>query len=340
VPRFNRLRQGRITAECYNFGDAWRKTAGSLVSTPRRQRHIQGTGLELFLTERGDAGRPTVVLIHGFPDTSAVWEPVADLLATDFHVVTYDVRGAGRSDVPRRRADYALPVLVADLAAVVHAVSPGAPVHLVAHDWGSIQGWEAVTTGRLAHYFASYTSISGPPIDQAGLWMRRHLTRHPADLRLVARQALHSWYVAYFHLPLLPKIASGGGRTQRLWASALHRVEGAATDATWPAPTFGADFAHGVELYRANIRERFRHPTVGHTDLPVQVIIPTKDRYVLPALLDGLETWTALMWKRPVDAGHWVIRTNPNDVTGWIREVIDFVEDGSESATLQRSRVA
>jgi hypothetical protein len=72
----------------------------------------------------------------------------------------------------------------------------------------------------------------------------------------------------------------------------------------------------------------------------VQVIIPTKDRYVLPALLDGLETWTALMWKRPVDAGHWVIRTNPNDVTGWIREVIDFVEDGSESATLQRSRVA
>jgi pimeloyl-ACP methyl ester carboxylesterase len=303
-------------------------------------RRIQAAGLELFLTERGDVGRPTVLLIHGFPDTSAVWMPVADLLAQDFHVVTYDVRGAGQSDVPRRRSDYALPILVADIAAVMDEVSPTAPVHLVAHDWGSIQGWEAVTSDRLRGRFASYTSISGPPIDHAGLWARRHLTRNVADLRLLLRQALHSWYIAYFRLPFLPKLATLGTRNQRLWAGALHRIENVPTDASWPAPTFGTDFAHGVELYRANIAARFRHPTLGHTDTPVQLVVPLRDRYVTPALLEGLEEWASLMWRREVDAGHWVIRAQPAEVCRWVREAVAFVEDGTESSDLRHGRVA
>src|ERR1700691_2096541 len=103
------------------------------------RRRIRGSGLDLALSERGDRARPTVVLVHGFPNTSGVWEPVARRLSERFHVVAYDVRGAGDSDVPDRRADYTLPVLVEDMAAVIAAVSPAAPVHLVAHDWGSIQ---------------------------------------------------------------------------------------------------------------------------------------------------------------------------------------------------------
>src|SRR5580698_3078420 len=128
-------------------------------------RRIRGAGLELSLTERGDASRPTVLLVHGFPDTSAVWTPLARLLASDFHVVTYDVRGAGQSDIPQHRHDYDLSLLVDDMAAVADAVSPDAPVHLVAHDWGSIQGWEAVTSDLLAGRIESFTSISGPPLD-------------------------------------------------------------------------------------------------------------------------------------------------------------------------------
>ena len=177
----------------------------NVKTAPVTERRIEGAGLELALTERGDAARPAVVLVHGFPDTSAVWNPVAELLADDFHVVTYDVRGAGRSDVPGRRADYALSNLVDDLAAVIDAVSPDAPVHLVAHDWGSIQAWEAVTTDRLAGRFASYTSISGPPIDHAALWARSHRSLRSGGLRPALRQAVHSWYIAFFHLPVLPE---------------------------------------------------------------------------------------------------------------------------------------
>src|ERR1700691_3532985 len=100
------------------------------------RRRIRGSGLDLALSERGDPSRPTVVLVHGFPNTSGVWEPVARHLSPRFHVVAYDVRGAGDSDAPETRAGYALPVLVEDIAAVIDAGSPGAPVHLVAHDRG------------------------------------------------------------------------------------------------------------------------------------------------------------------------------------------------------------
>jgi pimeloyl-ACP methyl ester carboxylesterase len=306
------------------------------VTTDRR---VEGAGLSLFVSERGERAGTTVVLVHGFPDTSAVWEPVAERLATELHVVTYDVRGAGRSDVPSSRKGYALRLLVEDLAAVVAASSPDAPVHLVAHDWGSIQGWEAVTTKSLAERFASYTSLSGPPLDHAALWARRHRTLHPSDLALAVRQALHSWYIAYFHLPVVPELMFHNRRASRWWAAALHRIERVPTDAEWPAPTFGEDFAHGIELYRANVRGRMRHPEAGHTDVPVQLIVPRRDRYVTPALLDGLEDWTSLMWRRPVDGGHWVIRTDPEMVAASVREVVSYVEDGMESDSLRAVRL-
>ena len=76
-----------------------------------------------------------------------------------------------------------------------------------------------------------------------------------------------------------------------------------------------------------------------HTDVPVQLLVPLRDRYVRPTLLSGLETWASLMWRRPVDAGHWVIRTNPDDVARWVREVVAYVEDGTETADLRRWRV-
>ena len=295
--------------------------------------------MDLAVTEMGDRGRPTVLLVHGFPDTSAVWAPVAQLLASGgFHVVAYDVRGAGASGVPDKRSDYALPALIEDMAAVINEVSPDAPVHLVGHDWGSIQGWEAVTGTRLAGRIASFTSISGPPLDHAALWARRHRTWHLDDLRVAMRQATHSWYIAAFHLPLLPELVTGGVRAHRRLSDALRRW-GQGSREPPARSTRACDVAHGLELYRANVRQRFRHPTARYTETPVQIIVPMADRYVTPPLLDGLEDWSSMVWRRESDAGHWIIRTHPVDVATWVREVVAFVEDGSEATDLARSRV-
>ena len=308
---------------------------------PAIQRRVRGHGVDLAVTELGDRGAPTVVLIHGFPDTSAVWAPVAQLLATGgFHVVAYDVRGAGDSGVPNTQSGYALPVLVEDLAAVITEVSPDAPVHLVGHDWGSIQGWEAVTSELLAGRIASFTSISGPPLEHAALWARGHRTRRLSDLRLAIRQAAHSWYIAVFHLPLLPELVTAGVRIRHAVSAALHGW-GRSSDEPQPQrSTLGEDFAHGLGLYRANVRPKFRRPTTRYTDTPVQLVVPMADRFVTPALLDGLENWSSLVWRRESDAGHWIIRTHPDQIARWVHEVIAFVEEGTEAVELSRSRIA
>lgn len=126
------------------------------------QRWVTSGTVQLAVREEGAPENPTVVLLHGYPDTGAVWDEVTERLRHRFHVVTYDVRGAGDSTVPGDEAAYALPELVGDLHAVIDAVSPARPVHLVGHDWGSIQGWDAVTSSALDGRIASFTSISGP----------------------------------------------------------------------------------------------------------------------------------------------------------------------------------
>jgi pimeloyl-ACP methyl ester carboxylesterase len=304
------------------------------------RRRVRGRGVDLAVTERGDRRRPTVVLIHGFPNTSAVWAPVAHLLAGQgFHVVAYDVRGAGDSGAPHGQSGYALPVLMEDLAAVIAEVSPDAPVHLVGHDWGSIQGWEAVTSELLAGHIASFTSISGPPVEHAALWARAHRTRRLADLRLAIRQAAHSWYIALFHLPLLPECVTAGVRVKHAASAALRRWNGNSDEPQPRRSTLGEDFAHGLGLYRANVRQRLRHPEMRHTDTPVQLVVPMADRYVTPALLDGLENWSSLVWRRESEAGHWIIATHSDQIAQWVREVVVFVEEGSEADDLSRSRI-
>jgi len=251
---------------------------------------------------------PAVVLVHGYPDDHGVWNRVAGKLSEDFFVVTYDVRGAGRSFKPRRLRAYKLSRLAADLAAVIQAVSPAEPIHLVGHDWGSIQCWEAVTSPEISPYLHSFTTISGPCLDHVGHGLRKR-GAFPGQTR-------RSWYIAAFHLPLLAPLGWRMGLA-RVWPWLLRRVEGV----TAPAhPTRAGDAARGVSLYRANVIPRFLRPGKRYTNVPVQLIVPLRDRYVTPALACAALPWLNRHRRREVEAGHWVNLSHPDWLAARIRE--------------------
>jgi NAD(P)-dependent dehydrogenase (short-subunit alcohol dehydrogenase family)/pimeloyl-ACP methyl ester carboxylesterase len=298
-------------------------------------RTVNSGGVNLVVHERGDTTAPTVILVHGYPDTSSVWNEVAARLEERFHVVSYDVRGAGESDAPRRQADYELALLAADLQAVIDAVSPGRPVHLVAHDWGSIQTWESVTDQDAQERIASYTTVSGPSLDHVGFWMRDKSQR---STRQLLRQGMKSWYIGAFHTPIAPLL----WRTilSKSFGPAIARMEGLPPATDYPSPTLGADGARGVKLYRANVRPRLRHPRERPTDVPVQVIVATKDRYVTPAIALSSKPWVSRLWVREVQTGHWVPRKAPDAMAQAITEFVDHIEGGPESRTLRRFRAS
>ena len=114
-----------------------------------------------------DPQRPTVLAIHGYPDNHHLWDGVAAELGGRYNFVAYDVRGAGESERPSGRSGYRFPQLISDVGAVIDSLGVG-QVHLLAHDWGSIQGWAAVTDDVVMSKVASLTSISRPHLNYAG----------------------------------------------------------------------------------------------------------------------------------------------------------------------------
>ncbi|TDE29127.1 SDR family oxidoreductase [Actinomadura sp. 6K520] len=304
-------------------------------ASPVTRRRVRGDGVDLAVYEQGDRSRPTVLLVHGYPDTHAVWDEVAERLAGRFHVVRYDVRGAGASSRPAGRRRYAFEYLMADMQSVLDATAPDRKVHLVGHDWGSIQSWEAVCT--MPDRFASFTSISGPCLDHAGHWMRRNLTRPaPSNLRRAAGQAARSWYIYLFQTPLLPELMWRAGFS-RVFTRALELGEGIPARPGHPAKSLARDGASGTGLYRANMVRRLRRPLDRRTDVPTQVIVPTGDLFVSPHLVGGLARRVPNLSIRSVAAGHWVPRSHPDAVARWIGEHITGVQGGPLSAAESRA---
>lgn len=60
-----------------------------------RDERIPVGEVEIACTIRGSG--PAVLLLHGFPQTRAMWRPIAAQLATRFTVVAADLRGYGAS---------------------------------------------------------------------------------------------------------------------------------------------------------------------------------------------------------------------------------------------------
>jgi pimeloyl-ACP methyl ester carboxylesterase len=57
-------------------------------------------GLDIFYREAGPADAPTVLLLHGFPSSSRMWEPLLPLLADKYHLIAPDYPGFGHSTAP------------------------------------------------------------------------------------------------------------------------------------------------------------------------------------------------------------------------------------------------
>ncbi|WP_280232824.1 alpha/beta fold hydrolase [Nocardia cyriacigeorgica] len=146
---------------------------------PDRQWTIRVDDIELAGYEWGAPTAEPLVLIHGASDTHRAWEQVAATLADEFRVITYDVRGHGRSGTPSGLGAYRLDRLAEDLYTVLETVSPDRPAHLAGHGWGAMQGWEAVADPRAGTRIASFTALSAPHLDHIGLWLRqlRYRTR-------------------------------------------------------------------------------------------------------------------------------------------------------------------
>lgn len=261
----------------------------------------------------GDISKPALVLVHGYPDHQEVWKNVIVYLP-DYFIVTYDVRGAGDSSIPKYIRDYRLERLSMDLEEVVNAVLPAQSFHLVAHDWGSIQSWESVTDPRFEGRILSFTTISGTCLDHAAFWMRNQFKHNRSRF---FKQLSKSWYIAMFQLPWLAPTAWNFFNPER-WGKIIRELEG--KEGLPLNQNIVKDGKYGVGLYRANFIPRLLKPRERYAICPVQAIVLKRDNFVSPQLVDEMPKWVQTFSRVELDANHWAILSQPKLIAESIRE--------------------
>jgi pimeloyl-ACP methyl ester carboxylesterase len=138
----------------------------------------------------GPEGGELVLLLHGFPQTSASWrEQITALGAAGYRAVAPDQRGYSPRARPIELAAYAMPELVGDVIGFADALG-AERFHLVGHDWGGAVAWQVA--GRHPDRLHTLAVVSTP---------------HPEALRRAYRgdlggdQAQRSGYMTFFRQP-------------------------------------------------------------------------------------------------------------------------------------------
>ncbi len=107
-------------------------------------------GITLHCRTRGDAGRPVLVFLHGFPEGAFIWDGMLEHFARPengaYRCVAPFLRGFAPSSSPQAVEAYRAKHLVQDLAALIEAecgpaAAGGRLAALVAHDWGGAVAW-------------------------------------------------------------------------------------------------------------------------------------------------------------------------------------------------------
>jgi pimeloyl-ACP methyl ester carboxylesterase len=112
-------------------------TSGS-VQDRVEHGYADSAGVKIHYVSLGDG--PLVVMLHGFPDYWYTWRDQMEALSSDFKVVAVDLRGYNRSDKPEGVEQYAMPLLVADVGAVIRHLGAERAT-IVGHDWGGAIAW-------------------------------------------------------------------------------------------------------------------------------------------------------------------------------------------------------
>lgn len=275
-----------------------------------------------------DPRRPTVLAIHGYPDNHRVWDGVAEELGGRYNFVAYDVRGVGESSRPASRSGYRFTQLVGDIGAVIDSLGVD-DVHLLAHDWGSIQAWAAVTDESVMGKIASFTSISGPHLNYAGRFLRS--PRTPRAVADVLKQILASGYIWFFLCPGAPELAIRSGATMKVFAAVerIGRPRGAGPRRAATTRSID-DYLNGLNLYRANMPRPILSPPaqLPETRVPVQVLVARQDYFVSPALQRFTGSIPADSRIVPIEGGHWVVTSHPDVIaqltSDWVNSIVAF----------------
>ena len=248
---------------------------------------VRVNNVELQVYICGDG--PSVLLLHGFPDSLALWRHIAPaLVKAGYRVIAPDQRGFGRSGAPLGVENYHLEVLVSDGIALLDTLGIG-KAHLVGHDYGALVGW--VMAGRHSGRFYSYTplSVGHPTAYAAEGWPQKRKTWYRRFFRL---RGLAEAVLMAGNWMLFRKVVRNHPETSR-WVDDLSRPGRLTAAINW---------------YRANAQILSGLSAAPRVNIPVMGIWSTADFVLTEEQMINSEGFidNTFRYERLESCGHWI----------------------------------
>ncbi len=111
---------------------------GAFAELKVEDKYADSNGVKIHYAKAGKG--PLIVFVHGFPDFWYSWRAQMEGLQDSYTVCAMDTRGYNLSDKPEKQEEYAMPLLVGDVAAVIKAEGADKAI-IVGHDWGGAIAW-------------------------------------------------------------------------------------------------------------------------------------------------------------------------------------------------------
>ena len=158
-------------------------------------------GVTLHYVTCGDPSAPSVLLLHGYPQTWYEWRHTMPALAeAGFYAIAPDMRGLGDSSVPL--AGYDKKTVAADIWALTSGVLGLERLAVIGHDWGGPVAFAFTAAHRQAvtHFGLLDVVIPGGPVDIAQDGRRwHHAFHHVADLPEFLTAGREREYLKWFY---------------------------------------------------------------------------------------------------------------------------------------------
>lgn len=263
-------------------------------SVDEGEYRLSANGLEFLVRVAGMQNEgPAVVLLHGFPESSLMWEPLLEKAAIEgYRVVAFDQRGYSPEARPSRVAAYQIDSLVQDVIAVANQVGFDT-FHLVGHDWGSGVGWKTVMD--FPERIHTWTALSIPHI---GVFFNSILN-HP-------EQKKRSAYIDKLKMPFLPEFLfylNPNKISQKMegrWTAA-QLTEYLAIQQEYGATTAALNWYRAIDIEKAITEKSFEK----NIHRPTLFIWGTKDPVIAGEIIPLQEDFIKAPYRElPLETGH------------------------------------
>jgi pimeloyl-ACP methyl ester carboxylesterase len=253
----------------------------------------------------GDQGDPAVLLLHGWPDTHAMWRnQIGALVDAGYRTIAPDLRGFGESDKPEAVDGYGLLDLATDITGVLDHLAVER-THVVGHDWGAALGW--VIAAFAPDRVASLAALS---------------VGHPQAFRGAGlAQREKSWYMLLFQFEGVAEewLSNDGFTNLRQWTGHpdADEVAGRLSDP--------AALRASLAIYRANLPPQslvtpaLEFPPV---QCPTLGIWSTGDMALTERQMVDSANYVTGNWRyEQIDgAGHWIPLDAPSQLNALLLE--------------------